>query len=56
MDSKKGQIFIAKISHTVTEPMLEKEFKKCGEIEEVRLKKGYGFIVFLISHLKTQKV
>jgi len=46
MESKKGQIFIAKIAHSVSESMLDKEFKKFGEIEEVRLKKGYGFIVF----------
>jgi len=48
MESKKCQIFIAKISHHVTESILEKNFKKFGEIEEIRLKKGFGFIVILI--------
>lgn len=45
MDSKKCQIFIAKLSHGISEGELEKIFRRCGEIKEIKLKKSFAFIV-----------
>jgi RNA recognition motif-containing protein len=42
------QIFIAKIHPRVTERDLKYKFKKFGEIQDVRLKRGYAFIVKII--------
>jgi hypothetical protein len=44
-DNSYTQIFIAKIHPRVSEKDLKYKFKKFGEIVDVRLKKGYAFIV-----------
>jgi len=44
-DNTYTQIFIAKIHPRVSEKDLKYKFKKFGEIVDVRLKKGYAFIV-----------
>jgi hypothetical protein len=44
-DNSYTQIFIAKIHPRVSEKDLKYKFRKYGEIVDVRLKKGYAFIV-----------
>jgi RNA recognition motif-containing protein len=38
------KIFITKLSPSVTERDIEKEFKKFGEIKNINLKRGYAFV------------
>ena len=38
------KIFITKLSPSVTEKDIEKEFKKFGEIKNINLKRGYAFV------------
>ena len=40
------QVFITKLSYYVTKRDLEKEFGKFGEIRNLTLKKGYGFVEY----------
>jgi splicing factor, arginine/serine-rich 4/5/6 len=45
-DKEKGaQIYIGHLSHRIQERDLEKEFKPFGEIKDVAVKRGFGFIV-----------
>ena len=44
-DTSYTQIFIAKIHPRVSERDLKYKFKKFGEIQDIRLKRGYAFIV-----------
>jgi len=40
-----AQIYIGHLSQRVEEKDLEREFKEFGDIKNVSVKKGYGFIV-----------
>lgn len=48
------QIFITKLSQSVTERDLEKEFSKFGQIKNLNLKRGYAFIEYF--HKEDAKV
>ena len=43
--SKKNQIFFTSIPRDVSKDEIRSFFAGCGEIKEVTLKKGYGFVV-----------
>ena len=44
-DNPNTQIFIARIHPRVSEKDLKYKFKKYGEIKDIRLKRGFAFIV-----------
>ena len=43
---KNPQIFVAKLSSSVTERDLNYEFRKFGHIRNIQMKRGYAFIEF----------
>lgn len=46
-DEKNSQIFIARLHPDIRERDLKYKFEKFGDIREIRLKKGFAFIVKL---------
>jgi hypothetical protein len=44
-NTQNSQVFIAKIHPRVTAQDLKYKFSKCGDIKDIRLKKGFAFIV-----------
>ena len=49
MSSKNPQLFVTRLPRDVNEDDLRKTFRKYGKIKEVSLKKGYGFVVSILS-------
>ena len=49
MHSQAPQVFITRLPRDVNEDVIKKHFRKFGKIREVSLKRGYGFIVSLLS-------
>jgi RNA recognition motif-containing protein len=50
--SDNTQIFIAKLSQRVSEKDLASKFSKYGDIKGIQLRRGYAFIVSLVSNNK----
>lgn len=45
MSNKKNQIFFTSIPRDISKEDIRSFFNDCGEIKEITLKKGYGFVV-----------